>query len=64
MPLELIGLGAVGLIAMDAWALVAILGSGERRGVRMLWTALVIGVPLAGFVAWLMAGPRERAYRL
>jgi len=64
MALELVGLGALALLAIDTWAIVSVLGSGRPTGAKAMWTAVVLGLPVAGFIAWLMAGPREREYRL
>ncbi|MBK0398781.1 PLDc_N domain-containing protein [Limibaculum sp. M0105] len=64
MALELVGLGALALLAIDTWAIVSVLGSGRPAGAKAMWTALVLALPVAGFITWLMIGPREREYRL
>ncbi|MCL5777520.1 PLD nuclease N-terminal domain-containing protein [Limibaculum sp. FT325] len=64
MSLELVGFGALALLAINTWAIVSVLGSGRPAGAKAMWTALVLMLPVAGFLAWLMAGPREREYRL
>jgi succinate dehydrogenase/fumarate reductase cytochrome b subunit len=55
--------GIVGILILiaDVWAIVSILGSGDSTGRKVLWTVLVLLLPLLGFVIWLFAGPRSRA---
>jgi len=55
--------GIAGLLVLiaDVYAIVNILGSGESTGRKVLWTVVVLVLPLAGFLAWLIAGPRSRS---
>ncbi len=48
------------LLIADVWALVNIFQSGADTGKKVLWTVLVILLPLLGFIAWLLAGPKTR----
>lgn len=54
------GIGGLVLLALDIWALVSILSSGASTGRKVLWSLLVIVLPLLGFLIWLIAGPRGR----
>ena len=56
---ELSGLGGLILLALDIWALVSIFGSSTSNGRKVLWSLLVIFLPLVGFIVWLLAGPRS-----
>jgi Phospholipase_D-nuclease N-terminal len=49
--------GLVVLIA-DVWAIVNILQSGADTGKKVLWTVIVIVLPVLGFILWLLMGPR------
>lgn len=49
--------GLVVLIA-DVWAIVNILQSGADTGKKVLWTVLVIVLPVLGFILWYFLGPR------
>jgi hypothetical protein len=49
--------GLVVLIA-DIWAIVNILQSGADTGKKVLWTLLVIVLPVLGFILWYFLGPR------
>jgi len=51
----------VGLVvlALDVWAIVSIWQSRADNEKKLLWTVLVILLPVVGLVAWLVAGPRR-----
>jgi hypothetical protein len=54
--------GIFGLIilALDIWAIINIIGSGATTGAKVLWTLLVLVLPVLGLIIWLVAGPRSR----
>jgi len=56
--LEITGLGGLLVLVLDIWAIVSILGSAVSTGRKVLWTLLVLVLPLIGFIIWLTAGPR------
>jgi hypothetical protein len=49
--------GLIVLVA-DIWAIVNILQSGSDTGKKVLWTVIVIVLPVLGFILWLFLGPR------
>ncbi len=49
--------GLVVLIA-DVWAIVNIFQSGADTGKKVLWTVLVIILPVLGFILWYFLGPK------
>ena len=51
-------LGFVVLVA-DIWAIWNIIQSRASTGSKVLWVALVLILPLLGFVIWFFAGPRQ-----
>ena len=55
--------GVVGVLVLiaDVYAIINVLGSGESTGRKVLWTVLVLVLPIVGFLIWLFAGPRSRA---
>jgi hypothetical protein len=55
---EFAGIGGFILLVLDVWAIVSILSSNVSTGRKVLWTLLVIVLPLIGFIIWLIAGPR------
>ena len=49
--------GVLVLIA-DIWAIVNILQSGADTPKKVLWTVVVIVLPVLGFILWFFLGPR------
>ena len=49
--------GLLVLIA-DVWAIVNILQSTADTGKKVLWTVLVIVLPVVGFILWYIWGPK------
>jgi succinate dehydrogenase/fumarate reductase cytochrome b subunit len=49
--------GLLVLIA-DVWAIVNILQSGADTAKKVLWTVIVIVLPVLGFILWFFLGPR------
>lgn len=61
---ELGGFGGLIILALDIWAIVSILGSNATTGRKVLWTLLVVILPVLGFLIWLIAGPRAASRRV
>lgn len=55
---ELTGIGGFILLALDIWALISVIGSNETTGKKVIWTIAILLLPLLGFLAWLLFGPR------
>ena len=55
------GVAGVLLLIADVWAIVNVVGSGDTTGRKVLWTVLILLLPVLGFLIWLFAGPRTRA---
>jgi hypothetical protein len=52
------GLWGLIVLAADIWALINILQSGADTGTKVLWTVLVIFLPVLGFILWYFIGPK------
>ena len=50
--------GLIVLVA-DIWAIVNIFQSSASTGKKVLWTVLVILLPVLGFIIWFFAGPKS-----
>jgi hypothetical protein len=48
------------VLAVDVWALINVFGSSASTGAKVLWTLLIIILPVVGFIIWFFAGPRSR----
>ena len=60
---EISGLGGLIVLALDIWAIVAIVGSASSTGSKVLWILLVLLLPVVGFILWLIAGPKGGSVR-
>lgn len=47
------------VLVLDVWAIVSIWQSRADKEKKLLWTVVVILLPVIGLVAWLVAGPRK-----
>jgi hypothetical protein len=52
------GLGGLIVLAADVWALINIFQSSADTGKKVLWTVLVIVLPVLGFILWYFLGPK------
>lgn len=62
--LEITGIGGLIILALDLWAIVSIIGSASSTGKKVLWCLAVILLPVLGFIAWLIFGPRAEGRRI
>jgi hypothetical protein len=49
------------VLALDIWAIVNVIGSPASTGAKILWTLLIIILPVVGLIIWFFAGPRSRS---
>ena len=47
------------LLIADVWAIINVFGSSASTGAKVVWTVLILLLPLVGFIIWLIAGPRS-----
>jgi Phospholipase_D-nuclease N-terminal len=52
------GLGGLIVLVADIWAIVNIFQSSADTGKKVLWTVLVIILPVLGFILWFFLGPK------
>ena len=52
------GLGSLIVLVADIWAIVNIFQSRADTGMKVVWTVLVIVLPVLGFILWLIWGPK------
>ena len=52
------GIGGLIVLIADVWAIVNIFQSGADTGGKVLWTVLVIVLPILGFILWYFLGPK------
>ena len=52
------GLGGLIVLIADVWAIVNIFQSGASTADKVLWTVIVIVLPILGLILWFFLGPR------
>ena len=60
MQINVTGIGGFILLALDIWALISVIGSTETTGKKVIWILVILVLPLVGFIAWLIFGPRAK----
>jgi succinate dehydrogenase/fumarate reductase cytochrome b subunit len=55
------GLFGILVLIADIWAIVNIFQSAAATDRKVLWTVLVIILPVLGFIIWYFAGPRTNS---
>lgn len=60
MNFEYSGLFGLLVLIADIWAIINVVGSSTTTGKKVLWTVLILLLPIIGFIIWLVAGPRSR----
>ena len=53
------GLLGVLILAGDIWAIINILQSSASNEKKLLWTLVVVLLPLLGLILWFFLGPRD-----
>lgn len=55
--------GIIGLLilALDIWALINVWGSGSSLGAKIIWTLVILILPVIGLIIWFFAGPKGSA---
>lgn len=52
------GLWGLLVLVADIWAIVNIIRSSATTTAKILWTLLVVLLPVVGFIIWFFAGPK------
>ncbi|MBB5221403.1 hypothetical protein HNP73_001324 [Amaricoccus macauensis] len=53
-----LGLGGLIVLVLDIWALISVVGSNASTGSKLIWVLVILLLPVIGFIAWLIFGPR------
>jgi len=53
------GIGGLIVLIADVWAIVNIFQSGADTGSKVVWTVIVILLPVLGFILWFFFGPKS-----
>ena len=52
------------MLALDVGAVVNIIRSSASGGAKVLWTLLIVILPVVGFIIWFFGGPRSHPARV
>lgn len=58
MGLEIGGLFGLIILIADVWAIINVFNSHASTTAKVLWIVGILVLPLLGFLAWLIFGPR------
>ena len=47
------------ILIADIWAIINVVQSSATTGMKVLWTLLILFLPLIGLIIWFFAGPRK-----
>ncbi len=58
--------GIIGLLilALDIWALISVWGSGSSVGGKIIWSLVILILPVIGLLLWFFVGPRGSAHAI
>ena len=57
MVIEITGLLGFIILALDIWAIIKTIESKVTTGTKVFWVLLILILPVAGFIVWLLFGP-------
>ena len=54
--------GIIGLLVLiaDIWAIINVIKSSASSGAKIVWVLVIIFLPVVGFIAWLIFGPKGK----
>jgi hypothetical protein len=58
MRIEIAGIGGFILLVLSVWAIVSVVSSHASTGGKVVWVLVLLFLPVVGFIAWLLFGPR------
>jgi hypothetical protein len=53
------GIGGLIVLIADVWAIINVLQSGADTAKKVIWTVLIVLLPVLGFVLWFFLGPKS-----
>ncbi len=58
MGVEVGGLLGLIVLAFDVWAILKIFQSSASTGSKVIWTVIILVLPIVGLLLWFLAGPK------
>jgi succinate dehydrogenase/fumarate reductase cytochrome b subunit len=53
------GIGGLIVLIADVWAIINVLQSNADTTKKVIWTVLIVLLPVLGFVLWFFLGPKS-----
>lgn len=60
MRLEYGGIVGLLILGADIWAILNVFQSGASNGTKVVWTLVIIVLPVLGLALWFFLGPRGK----
>ena len=60
MRFEYGGILGLLILAGDIWAILNVFQSGASNGTKVVWTLVILLLPLLGLALWFLLGPRGK----
>lgn len=61
MRFEYGGILGLAILAADIWAILNVFQSSATNGVKVVWTLVILVLPVLGLALWFFLGPRGKA---
>ncbi|MEL7253973.1 MAG: PLD nuclease N-terminal domain-containing protein [Pseudomonadota bacterium] len=58
------GIGGLIVLILNVYAIYQVITSGATTAAKVVWTLAILILPILGFIAWLIAGPRGGSVRV
>ncbi|MEO0774019.1 MAG: PLD nuclease N-terminal domain-containing protein [Pseudomonadota bacterium] len=58
------GIGGLIVLILNVYAIYQVITSGATTAAKVVWTLAILILPILGFTAWLIAGPRGGSVRV
>lgn len=59
MGIEVGGIFGLLILIADVWAIINVIGSGASTTAKVVWTIVILVLPVLGLIIWFFAGPRS-----
>jgi hypothetical protein len=59
MGIEVGGIGGLIILVLDVYAIVQVFSSSASTGSKVLWTVLILLLPIVGVILWFLLGPKK-----
>jgi hypothetical protein len=53
-----VGLFGLIILILDIWAIIKTFNSSASAGTKAVWIAVILVLPVVGFLLWLLFGPK------